>query len=170
MLADRYGNRHRVISMSSETLQTIQSCPYNPDVLRLKCESENMPGFRHRSIPPTALAVVLLCFSFPAYAQATGLAALAFTPFTAGLIGGVITGIFASNTRWNKFSPYIWFACWVLLYTIVFAFLSEHPLDTIPTALGISALWGITPFALTFSLGRFFTARLRAYIVSHRKH
>lgn len=129
-----------------------------------------MPGFRHRSISPTALALVVLCFSLPAYAQATELASLAFTPFTAGLIGGAITGMFASNTHWNKFGPLIWFTCWVLLYTIVFAFRSERPLDTIPTALGISALWGIAPFALTFSFGRFFTARLRTYIVSHGKH
>lgn len=77
--------------------------------------------------------------------------------------------MFAPNTRWNKFGPFIWFACWVLLYTTVFAFLSERPLDAIPTALGISGLWCIIPFALTFSLGRFFTERLRAYIVSHGK-
>lgn len=129
-----------------------------------------MPGYCHRLIPPATLTVALLCFAFPAYAQATGLAALAFTPFSAGLVGGVITGMFAPNTRWNKFGPFIWFACWILLYTTIFAFLSEHPLDAIPTALGISGLWGIIPFALTFSIGRFVTEKLRAYFVSHGKH
>jgi hypothetical protein len=129
-----------------------------------------MPGRRHRSISPAALAIVLLCFAVPAYAQAGELAAFAFTPFSAGLVGGVITGMFAPDTRWNKFGPLIWFACWVLLYTTVFAFLSERPLDSIPTALGVSGLWGIIPFALTFSIGRFFTERLRAYIVSRGKH
>ena len=129
-----------------------------------------MPGCRHRLISPTTVSVVLLCFTLPAYAQATGFAALAFTPFSAGHVGGVITGMFAPNTRWNKFGPFIWFVCWVLLHTAVFAFLSEHPQEAIPTALGISGLWGIIPFALTFSIGRFLTEKVRAYIVNHGKH
>jgi FtsH-binding integral membrane protein len=124
---------------------------------------------RHLTLPAT-LAVGLLCVALPAYAQESGLAAFAFTPFSAGLVGGVITGLSAPNTRWNKYGPIIWFACWVLLYTSVFAFFSERPMDAIPLALGISGLWGIIPFALTFSIGRFVTEKLRAYIVSHGKH
>ncbi len=128
-----------------------------------------MLGYRHRSIRHTTVGLALLCFAISAYAQGAGLASLAFTPFSAGLVGGVITGMSAPNTRWNRFGPLIWFACWVLLYTIVFAVLSEHPLDVIPTALGISGVWGILPFALTFSLGRFVTERLRAYFVNRAK-
>jgi len=125
---------------------------------------------RHRSKFLVALTVALLCVAMPAHAaQVTWLAALAFTPFSAGFVGGVITGLSAPNTRWNKYGPFIWFACWVLLYTAVFALLSDHPLDAIPTALGISGLWGIIPFALPFSIGRFITEKLRAYIVNHGK-
>ncbi len=127
-----------------------------------------MPACRHHLTPPVTLAVGLLCVAFPASAQETGLAALAFTPFSAGLVGGVITGMFVPNNRWNKYGSIIWFACWVLLYTAVFAFHSERPMDAISLALGISGLWGIIPFALTFSLGRFVTEKLRAYIVSKR--
>lgn len=96
----------------------------------------------------------------------TRLADFAFSPFAAGLVGGVITGMFAPNTRWNKLGPFISFACWVLLSTALIAFLSEHALDAIPMGLAISGLWGIIPFALTFSIGLFVTERLRAYIVS----
>lgn len=129
-----------------------------------------MPGCRRRSAFQTTLALTLLCFAMPAHAQNAGLAALAFTPFSAGLVGGVITGLCPPNTRWNRFGPFIWFACWVLVYTTVFAVLSERPLDAIPAALGISGIWSIIPFALTFFLGRFFTEKLRAYIVGYGKH
>ena len=123
----------------------------------------------HRSIYPSTLAVALLCFALPANAQTTGLAAFAFSPFSAGLVGGVITGMFAPNTRWNKSGFFIWFAFWVFLYTTVVAFLSDHPLNAIPAALGISGLWGIIPFVLTFSVGRFLTERLRTFIVTRVK-
>lgn len=125
---------------------------------------------RHCSKSPVTLTLLLLCVALPAFAQSSGLVGLAFTPFSAGLFGGVITGLFASSSHWNKFGPFIWFTCWVLLYTSIFAFHAERPLDAIPTALGISGLWGIISFALTFSIGRFITERLRAYIVSHGKH
>ncbi|MEQ1559254.1 MAG: hypothetical protein ABL933_10025 [Methyloglobulus sp.] len=115
------------------------------------------------------MKAVALCFALPAYAQTTGLAAFAFTPFSAGLVGGVITGMFSPNTGWNKFGLFIWFSCWVFLYTTVAAFLSDHPLNAIPTALGISGLLGIIPFVLTFSVGRFLTKRLRAFIVTRVK-
>ena len=129
-----------------------------------------MLGSRHHSTLLATLVVGLLCVALPAYAQETGLAAFAFTPFSAGLVGGIIIGLSAPNTRWNRYGPIIWFACWVLLYTSIFAFFSERPMDVIPLALGISGLWGIIPFALTFSIGRFVTEKLRAYIVSHGKH
>jgi hypothetical protein len=133
-----------------------------------------MSGYRHRLAAgsvvlkrPPVLALGLLCVVLPAYAQGIGIVALAFTPFSAGFVGGVVTGVFDPNSRWYKFGPVVWFACWVLLYTAVFATLSDHPLDAIPNALGISVFWGVIPFAITFSIGRFVTAKLRAYIASH---
>jgi hypothetical protein len=130
-----------------------------------------MSIYRHRSkIMP--ILIVLLCFASPAsaHAQETGFAVFSFTPFSAGLVGGIITGMFAPNTRWYKFGPVVWFACWVFLYTVVLAFLAERPLEVIPTALIISGGWGLIPFASTFFLGRFFTKKLRVYFVSHGKH
>ena len=92
--------------------------------------------------------------------------ALVFTPFSAGLVGGSITGMFAPDTRWNKYGMAIWFVCWIILYTTVLAWHSEHPMNVIPLALGISGLWGSIPFAVTFFLGRFVTEKLRAYLVT----
>lgn len=99
----------------------------------------------------------------------TGIADLALTPFSAGLVGGVVSGLFSRSTCWSRYGPFIWFAGWILLYTTLFAFHSEHPLDAIPTALGISGLWGIIPYAITCAPAFFLSQRLRAYIVSRRK-
>ena len=99
----------------------------------------------------------------------TGIVDFAFTPFSAGLVGGLITGMCALETRWYRFGSFIWFTCWVILYTVVFAFHSDHPMDVIPTALGISGLWGIVPYAITFAPIYFLVERLRPLFVRTKK-
>jgi hypothetical protein len=145
----------------------------NPSVKR-DCEiGVASPGSRYHftsesvaSLQRTILASGLLCIVLPAYAQYTGVAALAFTPFSVGLLGGLITGAVAPGNRWHRYGSLGWFVGWVLLYATVFAIFSEHSIDAIPTALGVSVFWGVVPFAIAFTLGRFVTAKLRAYIVS----
>jgi hypothetical protein len=95
-----------------------------------------------------------------------GIADYLLSPFTAGLIGGVLTGMTAPSTRWNKFGPLIWFACWVVIFTAVYAFHSENPSGAIQLALGVAVFWSVIPFALTFFIGRFSATKLRGLFVA----
>ena len=99
----------------------------------------------------------------------TTIAAVAFTPFSAGFVGGSITGMLALKSRWHRLGPIVWFICWILLYTTGSAIRSDHPMLNILPALEMACLWGVLPFVVTFYPSRSSVEKLRALIADTDK-
>jgi len=85
---------------------------------------------------------------------------LAFTPFSAGLVGGVLVGAFASPGRSYRLSPHIAFALWLAIsaFTVKGALASP---GNLLSALSIAVLWGGIPFSLCFLGARAIAGYLR---------
>jgi hypothetical protein len=131
-------------------------------------QSKKCPAFA--IVGPRAQALLVLFCCIPsAWAAGGEIAGFALTPFFVGLLGGAVTGMFERASRGYKFGVAVWFAVWILLFTVIVAASSAHPLEAVPNALAVSAFSGLAPFAIFFAIARFVTARLRAFIVSRRK-
>jgi hypothetical protein len=114
-----------------------------------------------RSISTSTMAMLA---SLPAYAATSELQDYAFTPFSAGIVGGIIAGLSSPNTVWSRFGVAIWFAVWTLVYTTVLAIHSDQPFSAIGLGLAISIFWGLLPFVLTFTPSCFVITRLRRLV------